>query len=222
MKFDKIKILSNSELIKGIDYCYSNSNELLESALILKKEGKFGTSISCVILSIEELIKAYTLFMIMILEDGEKEACRDIFESNDLHKSRNKLALFYNEIFKLINREEIENLEITSNRNDNFLADYIQKEQILEKSLLNTEKENQTSKNWFSHAHQKKNEGLYVDYNKKWLFPKRLTIKDSEKAFEEIVFIKKFISETLEFMISNQDNIDNLIMELKEFKKKVC
>lgn len=221
MKFDKIKILSNSELIKGIDYCYSNSNDLLECAIILKNERKFGTSISCIILSIEELIKAYTLFMIMILEDGEKEACRDIFESNDLHKSRNKFALFYNEIFKLINREEIENLETTSNRNDNYLADYIQKAQILEKSLLNNEKEKQTSKNWFSHAHQKKNEGLYVDYNKKWFSPKRLTIKDSEKAFEEIHFIKKFISETLDYMMCNQDNIDNLIMELKEFKKKV-
>lgn len=221
MKFDIIKNLPNSELVKGIDYCYSNSNELFESALKLMNEEKFGIAISCIILSIEELIKAYTLFMLMVMENEEKEGCRDIFESNDLHKSRNKFALFYNEIFKLIDREEIEKLEIDSSRDDDYLAEYIKKEKILEKSLVNTEKEKQTSKNWFSHAHQKKNDGLYVDYNKKWLTPKRISKRDCEKAFKEIDFVQKFICETLEFMIGNKDNIDNLVLELKEFKRKI-
>ena len=220
MKFDLIKKLSNLELIKGIEFCCSNSNELFESALILKSQKKFGTSISLAILSIEEIIKAQTLFTIMTLEDSERENCRELFESTDLHKSRNKFALFFNELFKLINNAEIKVLEVNFNGNEEHLAEYLLKERVLEQGFINTEKEKATSKNWFSHAHQTKNNGLYVDYNKKWFSPKRFTEKDCEKAFNEIDLIKKNISFTLEFMINNQNNIDDIVTELKGFAQK--
>jgi AbiV family abortive infection protein len=56
MKFNKIKNLSNLEIVNGLELCYINSNELFESALILKKNKNFGISISLMILSIEELV----------------------------------------------------------------------------------------------------------------------------------------------------------------------
>lgn len=221
MKFERIKNLSNLEIINGIEFCYQNSNDLFKSALKLKETKSFGISISLIILSVEELIKSFSLFQLMILEKEEKEIFRDIFESNNLHKSRNKLALFFNEIYKITKSEQIVELEKKHNGEDKYLAEYLISEKIIQRSILNTEKEKNTSKNWFSHANTFKNNGLYVEYNKKWFSPKRFTEKDCLNSEKEILLLKRSISEIIEYIIRNKENLDVIIEELKEFKQKM-
>jgi hypothetical protein len=157
----------------------------------------------------------------MVSEEDEKDIYKDIFESNDLHKSRNKLALFFNEMYKITNREKIIELEKIHNGDDKYLSEYFISEKLIDNTILNTEKEKQTSKNWFSHAHTFKNNGFYVEYNKKWFSPKRFTEKDCLNAEKEVLLLKNSFSEMIEYMIQNKENLDVFIEELIEFKQKI-
>ncbi|GEP50186.1 hypothetical protein FNO01nite_08580 [Flavobacterium noncentrifugens] len=99
-KFDNIKILTIPSMLEGIKFCFENSTNIYESALILKEQNKISVSMSLLVLSVEELMKAFALFQIMASEsDEEKEVYRGIFEGN-LHSNRHDFALFFNEFFK--------------------------------------------------------------------------------------------------------------------------
>ncbi len=217
-KFNIIKQLSDFELVEGIKSCLNNSNELYDCAILLKENNNFSVSISLLILSVEELMKSFALFQILVSEIDDREIYRDVFESTDLHSSRHNFALFFNEFFKIFDFNELKELENHTEENvQNIVIEKINIESVIE----NVDKEKSTFKNWFSHANTNKNKGLYVAYNKKWFSPNRLNPKDFEIAHNETDLIRNILTDFLTNFVSKDDEeIKAIVLKLKIFIKK--
>ena len=220
-KFNIIKELSDFELVEGIKSCLDNSNELYNSAILLKENNNFSVSISLLILSVEELMKSFALFQMMVSEIEDRETYRDIFESSDLHSSRHNFALFFNEFLKSFDFNELKELDKLYNHTEESVQNILVEKINLENVIENVDKEKTTLKNWFSHANNNKNKGLYVAYNKKWFSPNRLNERDFKIAHNETELIRNILTEFLSTFVSKEnDEILDIVKKLKEFIKK--
>jgi AbiV family abortive infection protein len=207
-KFESIKTLSNKSLIDGIRHCFDNSNNLFDSAIVLKRNKKFGVATSILILSIEALIKSLSLLNMLVSDNDDKEMVKEIFESKDLHKNRLEFALFMNVYLQSVNFEKI-GQAIESNENpEDFLSSFFS-ETNMTKIFNKVEKEKQTLNNWFSHANENKNLGLYVAFNNnKWYTPDKITSEDFKKSLKETKSIRKKLSFLIAGILSIEDEID--------------
>lgn len=219
-KFDNIKKLSNKKLFEGIKYCFDNSNDLYSSALALKRNKKYSVATSILTLSIEELVKSLTLFIVLISEPEEREIFRDVFESNDLHKSRHGFALFMNEYLKAVNLKKIVKANIQLETPEELSA-YLQTKIDFNKIASNVEKEKKTFNNWFDQANERKNAGLYVAYNNKWFIPTRINEKEFSKALKETKKIRTDLSLILNYLFSIDNNdLSKFIVLMKQTMKQ--
>jgi len=221
-KFDDIKNLSDKKLIEGIRLCFENSDNLFKSALVLRRNKRYSVGTSILILSLEELVKASTLFNILLSDDAEKETFRDIFESNDLHKSRHRFALFMNEYLKTINLKKLMKTDIQFD-NPQDLSTFLQTKINFNKISENIDKEKKNLNNWFSHANARKNNGLYVAYNNKWHTPNRINQKEFEKSLKETKKIRADLGIGIKTLLSvspNEiDSFSNFMRQtLKQFQ----
>lgn len=194
MNFEKLKTLPIDKIFNGIKLSFENSEELYESALLLKDHKKYGVAISVLILSVEEIIKSTSLFAFLIFD--KQDFMKDLFKSNNLHKERLDLALIFSENFKLKDLQKIESIN-----NINFDTT-----ELLEK----VKNEKHSFENWFNKAKTLKNDGLYVDFDNKFKSPSKFTEKDFNKSFE----YSKEIREPLFLLLSILVNID--IIEFEE------
>lgn len=218
LKFNTVKKLTDTQLIEGIRYSLQNSNELYNSALILKDSNIFGTSISLLVLSIEESIKALSLFYILISKgDDEKEEFRKLFDTKDLHKSRHDFALIFNEFLKLFKPFELVN--DNDEQIDVFMSRLICKidegKEVLYERISN--EDNNKSGNWLLQANTDKNKGLYVGFDNKWLLPNKLTEQDFIKVYNESQFIRSHVSIILSIFVEKNDE-DEILRIIEMFK----
>lgn len=221
-KFDKIKELPDEILVDGIKHCMDNSKELFSSALILKRNKKIGIAHSLLILSLEELIKAISIFNILVSGQDVKETMREIFESKNLHQSKHNFALFFNEYLKMINPKKIIKVDLDFDNPKEFSKNILEKFDW-EKLFKNVDIENAKIDNWFKEANKKKNIGLYVDFNNSWCTPKRIEEIDLLNALKETKNIRKKISPFLEqFVMYDEEqikiNIEIIRKMLEDFK----
>ncbi len=215
-KFDDIKKLPDKKLIEGIRLCYENSDNLFKSALALRRNRKYSVATSILILSLEELVKASTLFNILLSDDEVKETFRDIFESNDLHKSRHGFALFMNEYLKTLNLKKLIKADIQFDTPQD-LSTFLQSKVNFDKIFKNVDKEKKTLNNWFSHANDRKNNGLYVAYNNKWFTPNRINQKEFEKALKETKKIRSDLGIVIKTLLDVSPNeIDGFLSFMRQ------
>ncbi|TAL69308.1 MAG: AbiV family abortive infection protein [Bacteroidetes bacterium] len=202
INFNSMKNLSNKEILIGVRYGLNNFLDLYNSAFILKENKKFGIANSLLILSIEELIKAITLFAMLIAKPEDRKWFKDFFEYNNnsdednrsLHKKRHEIAKYLKLILSQNNLKKLEGL------NTNPTTSEIYK--IMDKEIDTDQIEKITSMNffskWFDKANDTKNAGIYVGYNKKWYFPQYIEEKDFIKSIAE--------TKDLIFVLSNSLN----------------
>jgi len=215
-KFENIKSLPDKVIFEGIKHCFNNSSDLFSSALALKRNKKYNTATSLLILSIEELMSSLVLFYILILDPDKRDKFRYFFNSTDIHKCKHDFALFMNEYLKMLNINKIikSNVEINDPRD---LSAFLSKKIELQKVLKKVETEKKTFNNWFLQANEKKNAGLYVVYNDKWHLPQRINEKVFLKALKETKSVRDKVSILLKVLISIEDkDFDNIFNFMKQ------
>jgi AbiV family abortive infection protein len=203
-KFENLKNLSFNKVIEGCNLCFKNSDNLYSCALALKRNKKYGVAISLLILSVEELMKSYALFGLLLFGTDEKLMMKDIFESNEMHKKRLDFALMINELFKSVNLENIGNQKDKMDTSTKLLefANKINNKIDIKKISNNIDQEKKTFNNWFAQANNKKEDGFYVAYNNKWHNPTDIKEDAFIKALNETKIIRNDISKIMNAILS--------------------
>lgn len=194
VKYNTVKQLSDKKLIEGMIHCYENSNSLFKSATILKRNKKFHLATSILTLSIEELVKGVSIFYTLIFEKTEnnEEFLKELFDSRDLHSSRLDFALFLTHVMKAMNFKKIEK---AVSEGPEHLTKIVKGSFNMEKISQQIEVDKKTLNNWFDHANERKNAGLYVSCNNnKWFVPTRIDEVEFKKAYEETKTIRNFLT----------------------------
>ncbi|OGU39032.1 MAG: hypothetical protein A2X61_00855 [Ignavibacteria bacterium GWB2_35_12] len=210
--FDTMKNLHNDEILIGVRYGLNNFFDLYNSAWLLQKDNKFGIANSILILSIEELIKTYTLMLMLISNIDDREQYKRVFKSSNLHKSRSWVAKYIKKVFKQDSMRKIFETEV-----------YTPSEayKIIEKEIKPDDIEEIVSKKfpakWFDNAYKTKNEGIYVEYDDKWYFPQYIQEKDFLESIEETKFIVFLLAGSLNHLLSiSPSEFSDFIYNMKQ------
>lgn len=226
IKLDNVAQLGFKQIIKGIAHCYDNSNSLFKSALILKRNKKFAPGSSLLILSIEELIKALSLFYSLILDEdiNEDTLLKELFDSRDLHGTRLEFALYISNFLKSLNIKQIRKAKI-ENPEDLSNAILLNMDiSILNKAVI---KDRRLLNNWFKQANQRKNMGFYVSLNsKQWITPEKIDEKEFQLALEETKMIRKMLMLLFDNFLKEDEDFQLLSIQFwkemgKDFEFKV-
>lgn len=221
INFNSMKNLSIKEILIGVRYGLNNFLDLYNSALILNKNKKFGIANSLLILSIEELIKAFTLFAMLIAKSEDRIRFKAVFEYNNtdednrsLHKKRHEIAKYLKLILSQVNIKKF--IGASSNPPQSEIYKIMDKE-IDTEQIKNIASMNFFSK-WFDKANETKNNGIYVGYNKKWYFPQFIEEKDFIKSLDETKYLIYVLANSLDNILSMP--YSDLIQFINYLKKR--
>lgn len=213
-KFDSVKQLPNQQLIAGMKLCVENSNDLYNGALALQQKKLYGAATSILILSVEELVKAFGLFNLLITDGDIKDGMKQLFEHKELHKNRHEYAMFMTQYLKHARAKGIKknNFEYDSPKE---LSEILLKKINFPLIFKNMDKNMASFNNWFAHANTLKNAGLYVAYSNKWHSPNNITENDFLRSIKETNTIRKDINFIMKFIFELKD-IDAMVSFLKQ------
>jgi len=234
MNYDLLSKLDEQQQYTGIKAYYLNSLELKNIGISLAQQKKFGLATSVVILSIEELIKAFSVFLVYVGETNPN-IINPTFNAKNVHQSRLKLASAYNFAFGFIDQSRLKktlnqkkkalsNVEAPSFKNTKELMNWVE---IQLDILVNSVNQNELGMpliseielnnkfkgytDWYSKAQKIKEKGFYTDYiNNKWHIPQNMTKKDYDEALK----YSKITFETIGKPIKK-------IIETDELRRKV-
>lgn len=236
--YEKLKSLSDEQLIDGIKKCYTNSLSQYNSGKLFGEQEYFGQATALLILSLEELIKAIAIFFVYVELDNKEllpNLVNDVFKSRNIHKYRLGLAFIFNQLYMSKQMSEMfDQIDAHISKVPNFtVPDYYsdsEKLDIADKiinsilpSIELTEVDELSSEindsidkynKWFSGAQEIKLRGLYVDLNEnEWQTPQNVGIEDYEDSFKYVTGIQENLRNIIEDVI-NGDDLRKKILKL--------
>lgn len=206
MNYEILSDLDDYQVLEGMTAYFDNAKDLFETGENLAIQQKYGIATALTIISIEELIKSHSTFL--VYTGVKDEDIVDLtFKGGNIHKKRLKIAFANSALMDLFNEVNLENIlnkvikikHIDTDRDiKNFdqlmewIEDFVsiigpdivdelsQKHESVEAKLENQLNDHS---NWFLHAQKIKEKGIYVDFiSSKWSTPQKLNKEVFEKA----------------------------------------
>ncbi|MEQ8241787.1 AbiV family abortive infection protein [Fulvivirga sp.] len=242
MKYEELSNLNQNQLIEGIEKLYKNAINLHEISMNLSNQKQFGLGIALSVLSIEELIKSYSLFL-YIVGVVDKELFDAAFNTKNLHKSRLKTAHHLNTSHELIDKyKTIETIGKAAQTIDfdfgnmspleilkmDWIGDFMDKfdqseeikaelKKINEEIVPEAESINKLAEHtsWFVHAQKSKEKGLYCDLtNNSWESPSDSRVEEFEIAKYHSDSLFKSIGKPIDTLISSPDYLREIFLNI--------
>lgn len=203
MKADKtFNGLTKEECLMVYPRLVENSDNLLDSAKLLSNAGYFGTSISHLVLSSEEIVKGLVIFL-----DGKGLQIRRVKHLNKIfynHLPRHSFALFFYLIMKILipiiklGEKFTKHFVIKSKSDKSILSgdDYIKLsnkdpklllENVYGMSTFSLTKRGLLSVDFWTEADNLKMRGFYVDYKNELLLPSNINKTEYLRALDAVI-----------------------------------
>lgn len=222
--------LTKNECIATARKIVYNSDELYSDAMVLADNGSYGRAVSCLIVSLEELVKGFVLFL-----DGNGFGIRKnvpeikiLFNKNHSVRVGIALILF---ILQDLKKDFLRFINFLNSSFDRALK--FQDEQRLERfGKVYAAKKIQyviSETDWFSKLEYLRQSGLYVDYRFSLVKPQNIHKEDFEEVHEKIESLhglKEIImNETIDIeyvkrnLPNEEDNFDDMYKFIEFFIK---
>lgn len=210
--------LSKAECKSSYPILMENSDRHFKIAEKLSLQGEYGPAISHVVLSSEEMIKAWVLFFDSLgLRIRSIKGSKRLFRA---HKVRHEFAAFlylmghifryYIEMLREISRQP-EALKHAGNKKSEL---YIK----LKKTAQELIRQGLAGMDWWSKAEELKQRGFYVDYHNGLIAPNALTVDDYNEAAKTFGVFRKMQIDTMGFM--QKGNQQELALFTKQFQNE--
>jgi AbiV family abortive infection protein len=199
---------------QGINFSKENSDNIYECATILAERNQFGTAISLLILSAEEITKSIALCLEIFL--GDKSEVKKIIIDSKIkdkesylynHVDKHKLAkTILSDLYTI--SEKLEFLSWFPNKNIKKITNVVifkdyQKKQV--NSVINS----------LENYNDLKNKGFYVDNKKgEWLKPSMLSKTDYENCKKDIEMLRGLFSDRINLILLLDDSELCLLAEV--------
>ncbi|MGD0711485.1 MAG: AbiV family abortive infection protein [Bacteroidales bacterium] len=213
--------LSQTECIEAYKAILANADRLYNDAKFLSEKSSYGTSISLLILSAEESIKA----LILIMDGYGLQLRNNIKGLNKIflnHKLRYPVVLILS-CFHVISLD-LKFMYENYLQEPHTIAKCVKGEKLVDDKfrlfLIKKINEIINEIKWFSNAEVKRQIGFYVDYRDGIISPLQITENDFNDVLIRIDGSRRIISYLLDKIESNPEQYKNQLSDLN--KRLIC
>ena len=228
MKYERTFELSQSELLDGVRALFQNAQNHFNNSKTAGDSAQYGLGVALAVLSIEELIKANALFLVLLDACGE-DLFKAAFDSKNLHRTRLKVAEGLSISHGLIDKHGIiKSIEEAAKTLDfdfskltpleilkmDWMPAFMQKfhespemkaqiDKLVQKVVPEVEAKISQQTSWFFNAQSKKEKGMYGDLiNGEWHSPSNVSKDDFIEANSNSSFLFANIGKPIETLVS--------------------